>query len=64
MTSATSPDMEDRVECNWFATEEAKEKSKECQKRCKVDPTQTFCTVCNRTIKEISERGKSFNAYS
>ena len=55
--------MEDRVECNWFPTEEAKEKSKECQKRCKVDPTQTFCTVCNRTIKEISERGKSFNAY-
>jgi hypothetical protein len=63
MTYATSPDMEDRVECNWFATEEAKEKCKECQKRCKVDPTQTFCTVCNRTIKEISERGRSLNAY-
>jgi hypothetical protein len=63
MTSATSPDMEDRVECNWFPTEEAKEKSKECQKRCKADPTQTFCIVCNRTIKEIAERGKSLNAY-
>ena len=55
--------MEDRVECNWFPTEEAKEKSKECQKRCKADPTQTFCIVCNRTIKEIAERGKSLNAY-
>ncbi len=55
--------MEDRVECNWFPTDESKEKSRECQKSCIIDPTQTFCTVCKRTMKEIRERGKSFNAY-
>jgi len=63
MTFVISLGMEDRVECNWFPTEESKEKSRGCQKSCKIDPTQTFCTVCKRTIKEIRERGKSFNAY-
>jgi predicted Fe-S protein YdhL (DUF1289 family) len=55
--------MVDHVECNWFPTEESKEKSRKCQKICKIDSTQTFCTVCKRTIKEIAERGKSFDAY-
>jgi hypothetical protein len=63
MTSVTSQDMEGRVECNWFPTEESKEKSTECQKSCIIDPTQTFCTVCKRTMKEIRERGKTSNAY-
>ena len=55
--------MEDRVECNWFPTEESKKKSTECQKSCIIDPTQTFCTVCKRTMKEIRERGETSNAY-
>jgi predicted Fe-S protein YdhL (DUF1289 family) len=32
----------------------------ECQKQCKLDPTQTFCVVCTRTIKEIAEKGKKY----
>ena len=60
MTFATSPGMEDRVECNWFPTEESKEKSTECQNQCKLDPTRTFCLCCKRTLKEIAEKGKEY----
>lgn len=60
MTSVTLQVMVDRVGCNWWPTEVSKEKSMECQKQCKLDPTQTFCVVCTRTIKEIAEKGKKY----
>jgi hypothetical protein len=60
MTSVTLLVMVGRVVCNWWPTEESKEKSMECQKQCNLDPTRTFCLCCKRTLKEIAEKGKKY----
>lgn len=31
----------------------------ECIKRCKLEDTKSFCTGCNRTLKEIIDKGKN-----
>ena len=60
MTSVTLLVMVGHVVCNWWPTEESKEKSMECQNKCKLDPTRTFCLCCKRTLKEIAEKGKKY----